>query len=453
MKTLLIIGAGPGGYECAVRAAKAGLNVHIVDKAGHLGGTCLNEGCIPTKCLCHTAHIVQQARAAAAYGIQTDCTSFDMHAALERKNRVLDQLRQGIQTLLKTPGITFHDGLARFQPADPHTVIIGEEKVVADYVLIATGSVTKFLPIPGAHTPGVLTSEQMLSLDHVPERLCVIGGGVIGLEFACIYQTLGSKVTVIEYSKEILPAFDADIAKRLRTALKKQGVEIITDAPVTAIHADETQGGLLHISYERRAAVHEALADVALMAVGRQANVESLNLEEAGIGFTPRGIQVDEHYQTNVPGIYAVGDINGLCQLAHTATYQSFRALDHILGKPLPATASPIPAAVFTTPEAATVGLTEEQARQQCPDALVRKGFYRINGRALTMDAGNDGFLKVVCTPEGKVLGAHVLGAQSAELIHEIALLMNMGGTLGQLASTVHAHPTLSEVWLQVAEA
>lgn len=451
MKSLLIIGAGPGGYECAVRAAKAGLDVHIVDHAKHLGGTCLCEGCIPTKCLCHTAEVLETAKAATAYGINTDTSGFDLSAAIERKNRITAQLREGIKTLMSTPGITFHNGFAQFVPGDAHTIWVGDETIHADYVFIATGSVPKFLPIPGAHTPGVLTSTELLQLTELPKRLCIIGGGVIGLEFAGIFNTFGSKVTVIEFCKEILPNFDRDIAKRLRTALKKQGIEFITGAPVTAIHANEENNGELHVSYEHRSAVHECLADVVLMAVGRGANVNSLNLEEAGIAFTPRGIQVDDDMQTNIPGVYAVGDINGRCQLAHAATFQSYHALAHILGQNDPTDLSLVPGAVFTTPEAAMVGLTEEQAKTECPEAIVHKSFYRANGRALAMDAANDGLVKLIVAPNGQVLGAHVLGAHASELIHEVALLMSTQGTIDQLVHTIHAHPTLSELVLQAA--
>lgn len=455
MKTLLIIGAGSGGYECAVRAAKAGLDVHIADRANHVGGTCLNEGCIPTKCLCHSAETLEAARAATALGIQADCSSFSLAQAMAHKDQVTASLQTGIHTLLSTPGITFHAAEARFAPNNPHKVYLGEEELQADYVFIATGSLPKFLPIPGAHTPGVLTSTELLQLTEVPARLCIIGGGVIGLEFASIFRSFGSEVTVIEYCKEILPNFDTDIAKRLRTSLKKRGITFITGAPVTAIHADETRNGELHVSYEYRNAVKDLLADKVLMAVGRGPNLDSLNLVDAGIDFTPRGITVDAHFQTSQPGIYAVGDINGICQLAHAATFQSYHALAHILGE-VEQDTTPldlIPAAVFTTPEAAMVGLTEEAARAAHSDIKVGKAYYRANGRALTMDAAGDGLVKLIATPTGELLGAHILGTHAAELIHELTLVIRLKGTVNDLRHTIHAHPTLSELILQAAEA
>ena len=451
MKKLLILGAGPGGYECAVRAARRGLEVHIVDKTEHLGGTCLSEGCIPTKCLCHTAEILRSAREAETYGLQISGT-FSLSAAMQRKNEVIARLQEGIAGLLSSPGIHFHEGLARFVPGDAHCVEVGGERLSADYIIIATGSVSKFLPIPGAHIPGVLTSTEMLQLQEVPARLCIIGGGVIGLEFASIFKAFGSEVTVIEYAKEILPFFDKDLAKRLRTALKKQGINIITGAPVTAIHADNSTNGELHISYEFRSSVCEVKVDKVLMAVGRGANLQTLNLSEVGIAYTPRGIIVNEHMETNIPGVYAVGDVTGLIQLAHAATAQSFRALAHILGEQDSTNPNLVPAAVFTTPEAAMVGMTEEEAKAKVPGLQCKKSFYRANGRALSMEADGSGMVKLLVSPDGEIVGAHILGAHAAELIHEIAVVMQSAAGSELLSHTIHAHPTLSELLQKAAE-
>lgn len=454
MKRLIIIGAGPGGYECAVRAARHGLDVHIIDHAGHLGGTCLNEGCIPTKCLCRTAEVAETVRQASQYGVDVPdkSESIDFHAAILRKNGVVDKLRDGIRTLLQMPGITMHDGYARFENGNPHTIRVGTECMTADYVIIATGSLPKPLDIPGADTPGVLNSAEMLDITEIPKRLCVIGGGVIGLEFASIFNSLGSEVCVLEYCKEILPNFDKDIAKRLRTAMKKKGVTFFTGTPVTAIHADSTRNGELHVSYEHRNSVHDRLADCVLMAVGRTANVESLNLAEAGIKFNTHGIETDDNMMTNVAGVYAVGDVNGRCQLAHAATAQSFRALAHILGEEDPTDLNVMPAAVFTDPEAAMVGLTEEQAESAIGQTTVHKAFYRANGRALSMGAEADGLVKIIADKHGRLIGGHILGPHAEELIHEISLAMNMRATITQLSHSIHAHPTLSELLATAAD-
>lgn len=444
---LIIIGAGPGGYEVAVEAAKEGLQVLVVEKHA-LGGTCLNEGCIPTKCLCHSAEVLDEVKEAAALGVNAADVKFDIAAAMARKNNVLDGLRNGIAGLMKTPGITLVEGEAKFAPGDAHTVVVGGETYKGDNVMIAAGSVTRYLPIPGAHGRDVITSKEMLELTEVPKRLVIIGGGVIGLEFAGIYNSFGSEVTVVEYCKEILPAFDRDIAKRLRTSLKKKGITFVTGAAVTEVV--EEADGTSTVVYDAKGKEGRVVADVVLMAVGRGANVDSLNLEEAGIDFTPRGIKVDENMMTNVKGVYAVGDINGLCQLAHAATFQSYHALNHIVGHKDNIRLDIIPAAVFTTPEAAMVGLTEEACEAKGIAYKAYKSMYRANGRALSM-AADEGLVKILAAEDGTILGAHFLGAHASDMIHEIAVLMNHGATISELADMVHAHPSLSEIILAAA--
>lgn len=450
---IIIVGAGPGGYETAVEAAREGLQVAIVEKA-ELGGTCLNVGCIPTKCLCRNAEVLDDVRNAARYGIETGAVGFDLSQAVARKDEVTGKLRSGVAQLMQMPGITLHTGEARFAPAATdglHRIIVKgeaeETELEAPKVILALGSVTKFLPVEGAHSEGVVTSTEMLSLPAVPRRLCVIGGGVIGLEFAGIFHSFGSEVCVVEYCKEILPAFDRDIAKRLRTSLKKRGITFKTGAAVTAIR-DAADGSKV-VEYEEKGKTVSAEADLVLMAVGRAANVEAMNLADAGIATGRRGIEVDEHMQTSVPGIYAVGDVNGLMQLAHAATFQGKVALAHAMGRECHIDLGICPAAVFTVPELAMVGQTEEQLTAAGTPYTAHKAFYRANGKALSMDA-DEGIVKVLTGEDGKILGAHILGAHAADLIHEAALLMSLGGTLGQLRDTIHAHPTLSEILIQL---
>lgn len=448
---ILIIGGGPGGYEAAVHAAKAGKSVVLIEEK-ELGGTCLHAGCIPTKCLCRNAEVLDDLHEAARFGIETGTVSFDLAKAVARKDEVVRKLTGGIEMLMRTPGITVVKGKARF--ADAHTVSVetsegGSETCTASHILIATGSVTKFLPIEGAHSPGVVTSTEMLNLQAVPQRLCVIGGGVIGLEFASIFRSFGTEVTVVEYCKEILPQFDRDIAKRLRTSLKKRGIAFKTGAAVTAVRYDEASRTST-VLYSEKGKEASTEADLVLMAVGRAANVDSLNLADVGIDFTPRGITVDENMQTNVPGIYAIGDVNGRCQLAHAATFQGFRAVNHILGQEDHIRLDIVPAAVFTVPEAATVGLSEEACTERGIEYTVHKAFYRANGKALAMEA-DDGMAKIVCDANGQVLGAHILGAHAADLIHEVSNLMNAGISIDRLADCIHAHPSLNEILLSAA--
>ncbi len=439
---LIIIGAGPGGYEVAVRAAKAGKSVLVVE-ARHLGGTCLNEGCIPTKCLCRNAALLQEIKEASAFGISTGDIRFDIATAIERKNSVVERLTAGIQSLMKTPGITLVQGTAQF--VDDHTIDVNGTQYTADHIIIATGSVSKFLPIEGAHSEGVVTSTELLNVQTVPARLCIIGGGVIGLEFASIFNAFGSKVTVVEYCKEIIPTFDRDIAKRLRTALKKQGITFQTGTAVTAIRRDEAGHSI--VEYTEKSSTKSIEADLVLMAVGRAANTTSLNLADIGIAFTPKGITVNENMQTSIPHIYAVGDVNGLCQLAHAATFQSYRALNHILGKTDDINFDIMPAAVFTSPEVATVGLSEEQAEAKGIPYSTHKAFYRANGKALSMGA-EEGLIKILTDNDGIIIGCHILGEHAADIIHEAALLIRNRSTLEQLKDCIHAHPSLSEIFL-----
>ena len=422
---LLIIGAGPGGYETAVEAAKRGMEVTLISE-GPLGGTCLNEGCIPTKTFCHYAELIEQNLKAGL-----DCKP-SFAAAAERKQAVIEQLRGGINMLLK--GVQVVQGRAQFK--DAGTVVCNGTEYTADKIIIATGSVSASLPIPGADN--CITSKEILELKEVPASLCVIGGGVIGLEFASIFRSFGSEVTVLEYCPNILPRFDVDLAKRLKQSLSKRGINIEVQAQVTRIDGNT-------VTYIKKEKEFTVQADKILMAVGRRPNTEGLNLEAAGIDYTRKGITVNDRFETNVPGIYAVGDVTGGIMLAHAATYQGLHALNCMCGQQDSIRFDLIPAAVFTMPEVATIGLTEEQCEEQNLEVRCLKSFYRANGKAVSMDE-TDGYCKVIVGSDGVILGAHLMGAHASDIIHEIAAVMNMGGTLEQMQAVIHAHPTLSEV-------
>ena len=470
---IIIIGAGPGGYETALLAAKRGVEVILVE-SGHVGGTCLNEGCIPTKSFCRNAEVLEELREAETFGVTGLSYDFDFKSVTARKNAVVEQLRGGVEGLLGHKMITLVRGKASFKdqhtisviPSNPSvisndpSVISNDPSVIssetegrveksleytADYIIIATGSVSASLPIPGTNLPGVLTSKEILDLEEVPSRLCVIGGGVIGLEFASVFRSFGSEVTVLEYFKDILPRFDSDLSKRLKQSLGKRGIEINTQAQVTGITIDDSS--IYKVSYTRKGKEETVEADKVLMAVGRKANVDSLNLADAGIEFTPRGIVVDDRtMQTNIPHIYAIGDINGKMMLAHAATFQGIVALDHMMGIENDIDLSVMPAAVFTTPEAASVGMTEDECKEAGRPVKCLKSFFRANGKAVTM-AKTDGFCKMIVDAEtGELLGCHLFGPHASDIVQEACALISRKATIEQFKDIIHTHPTLTEV-------
>ena len=428
-ESLIIIGAGPGGYRAAELAAKAGLKVVIFENE-HVGGTCLNVGCIPTKTYVHSA-------------------SFE--EARERMPQVVQQLRSGVETILSHPNITLVRGRAEFK--DAHTVSCSAcgDCIATKAIIIATGSETKWLPIKGKDDPRVVDSTGLLQLERQPRRLAIIGAGVIGMEFASVFNRFGSEVTVIEYLKECLPALDSDIAKRLRKTLEKQGITFKMKTAVENIAAID--------------------ADVILMATGRKPRVQA-DFSNAGFEYDERaGIKVDDNFETTVKGLYAIGDVNGRQMLAHAAEMQAKVAVSHLLKgsdassslSPLtshlsPLTShpspllSPMPAAIFTTPEAACVGPTEDWLKEQGLAYECRKAFHRANGKAMAMNE-TEGMLKLFSEPNaGRILGCHAFGAHSADMVQEVSVLMCCGATVRQLRDMVHIHPTLNEILLTAAE-
>ena len=400
---LIIIGAGPGGYRAAEYAAKQGLKV-VIFEGSEVGGTCLNVGCIPTKTYVHSATFEE---------------------ARERMAQVVPQLRAGVEGILSHPNITLVRERGAF--VDVHTV--GE--YTAPNIIIATGSETKWLPIPGKDDPRVVDSTGLLNLETFPQRLAIIGAGVIGMEFASVFNRFGSEVTVIEYLKECLPALDSDIAKRLRKYLEKRG---ITFKMKTAVEN-----------------IADIDADVILMATGRKPRIQP-DFAKAGFEYDERlGITVDDHFETTVKGIYAIGDANGRQMLAHAAEMQAIRAVNHILGKTDNIRFDIMPAAIFTEPEAACVGPTEDQLKAQGVTYVCKKAFWRANGKALAMGE-TEGMLKLFCDANGVILGCHAYGAHSADIVQEVSVLMCKHTTIDELADMVHIHPTLSEILKSAAE-
>lgn len=452
MKTdLIIIGAGPGGYRAAEYAAKNGLQVVIAEVA-EVGGTCLNCGCIPTKTLCHHAELIDSLRQTESNGLKNLQFEVDFPAIAARKQQVVNQLRTGVETLLSQPGITLVRGKAQFK--DDHTVIIGEEEYTAENIIIATGSdaaLPPFLTSLPSGGSGVGFSTELLNIDHIPERLCIVGAGVIGMEFASAFSSFGSQVTVIEYLKECLPPMDGDLAKRLRKTLEKQGVEFYMQSAVKQIDGHT-------VIFERKGKEQTIEADTILIATGRRPRTEGLNLAAAGIECTPKGaIPVDENFRVirkspssggfrGSQSIYAIGDVNGLQMLAHAATFQGFRAVNNILGKGDDIDFTAMPAAVFTNPEVAGVGPTEEQLKASSDgNYICKKAYYRANGKALAMDA-TDGLVKLLAHADGRIAACHAMGAHAADIVQEATALIHCRATISDLAETIHIHPTLAEI-------
>lgn len=440
---IIIIGAGPGGYETALEAAASGLSVTLVN-GGRLGGTCLNEGCIPTKCMVKDAEVVSTLREAGEFAADNVHFDIDFNKVVARRTAVVDQLRGGVEALLTKAKVSVVNGMAVFKNST--TVTVDGEDYDADNIIVATGSHSRSLPIPGADREFVMDSSKALALEYVPAELIVIGGGVIGMEFASVFAAFGSKVTVIEYMKQILPPFDSDIAKRLKQTLSKRGIEIITGAAVTGI--EETEDYRVAVTYDQKGKTQTVTATNVLMAVGRGANVEGLNLDAAGVEWSPRGIAVDDNFRTNVPNIYAIGDVNGRMMLAHVATVQGKRALNHIMGKSDNINFDVVPSAVFTNPECGMAGMTEEQCKAQGMEIEIGKSFYRSNGKALAMGE-TDGICKLIFDKnDGRLIGAHIMGAEAALLAQQCADLIALRKTRDDIRQLIFGHPTLSEIIL-----
>ena len=422
---LIITGSGPGGYRAAQYAAQHGLEV-IIFEDRQAGGTCLNEGCIPTKCLVHDS---------------LKGTPFEQ--AMLRKEEVSAQLRQGVEILMSQPHVTMVKAHARITA--PGTVEAGTETYSADNIIIATGSSAKMPPISDIDRPEVMTSTQLLQLKSLPKRLAVVGAGVIGMEFASIFNSFGVKVTVVEFLKECLPTVDSDVAKRARKQLEKRGIDFVMQAAVSSI-ADGK------VTYQRKGKDESIEADVVLVATGRRPNVGGIGLENTGVEYDERrGITVDDNMATNVPGIYAIGDVNGRMMLAHAATFQGYRAVNAILGKSDNIRLDIMPAAIFTEPEIACVGMSEQQCKDAGIDFVLKKGFMRSNGRALAMESA-EGMVKLTASvADGKLLGCHAFGARASEIVQEVSSLMCRDTTLEQLQDMVHIHPTVSEIISEIA--
>ncbi len=434
-----VIGGGPGGYVAAIAAAKEGKSVCIIEKAA-FGGACLNEGCIPTKTLIKTASLLHEMKNAASFGIEgADPANLTVSMAKvqERRKRVVSRLAGGVKSLLKGNRVTMLAGEASF--ADAHTLNVGDARVTTANVIIATGSVTfmpPFIPLEGKTR--VITSKEALELTALPASVAIVGGGVIGIEFAYLLNALGCKVTVLELMDCILPMVDAEVSAMAKKRLEKAGVVFHLGAKVRAVRGDA-------VVFESDGAESSVSADTVLMAVGRVPDTRGLNLEAVGVACHKGAVVTDECMRTNVPGIYAIGDVNAKMMLAHTASHEGLVAVGHICGKKVAMRYDAIPSCIYLEPEVASVGLTEAQAKEKCATVKVGKFPMAANGKSL-VEGDSDGMAKVVIDGDtGEILGAHLYCRHATDMIAEIALAMTLEATADEIMETVHPHPTVSE--------
>jgi len=455
---LAILGAGPGGYVAAIRAAQLGARVTVIENQA-LGGVCLNWGCIPSKALLSVVELGDKAKKAKDFGIQlSGPVTYDPAVMVARKNKVVSTLVKGIATLFKTWNIEHVEGTGEL--LDARTIRVTkpdgtETRVVADGVIIATGSSWPNLPLFPIDGTQIITSKQALDLSRIPVSLLIVGGGVEGCEFASLYSGLGTQVTLVELVPRLLPLEDEEISQMMERELKKRGVDIRTGVTVDQIvrqsdfvTAHLCDGLLLNV-------------EQVLVSVGRGFNSRGIGLEKAGVQVGTRGeIVVNERMETNVPGVYAIGDVVGKAMLAHVASAQGKVAVENFMGRPRTIDYDVIPTGIFTLPEIGRVGLTEQQARDRCvaagkdPQQSVKVGRFRYGGLGKAQATGDiQGLLKVVADAESdRILGVHILGAHAADLVHEAALAMHLGATVSRVAEMIHAHPTLAEGLMEAME-
>ena len=445
MRDLVVIGGGPGGYVAAIRASQLGMKVSLVEKDA-LGGTCLNRGCIPTKAYFQNAMVLRTLSRLSEYSVSADNIGFELAGAKERKDKVVGTLVAGIQSLLKANQVEVIEGRATIP--GPGRVLVGGDEIVANRILIATGSVPAIPSIPGVDAPGVITSNELLELTELPLRLAIIGGGVIGIEFACIFNAFGTRVTVLEYQPEVLGTLDKEIAKRMSLFLKKQKIAVHTQTSVERI---ERKDGVLDVLAQGKQDGLTCAADLVLLATGRQPCTRGLGLEELGMACDRGFITVDDDYQTSIPGIYAIGDVIRGPMLAHVASEEGIVAVERMAGLGSAVNYDAVPSCVFSFPEIASVGLSQEEAVARGIQIKVGKSLFAANGKALAMGEA-EGLVKVLVDAEDTIVGVHIIGPHASDLIQEASVVVQNRLKLEDVIATIHPHPTLGEVFVEAVK-
>ncbi|UWP89653.1 dihydrolipoyl dehydrogenase [Aliiroseovarius crassostreae] len=446
---VIVIGGGPGGYVCAIRCAQLGLKTACVEGRETLGGTCLNVGCIPSKALLHASHSLHEAEHNfAKMGLKGKSPSVDWKDMLAYKDDVIGQNTKGIEFLFKKNKVDWIKGWASVPAAGQ--VKVGDEVHDAKHIVIASGSEPSSLPGVEVDEKVVVTSTGALSLPKIPKKMVVIGAGVIGLEMGSVYARLGSEVTVVEFMDQITPGMDGDLSKTFARALKKQGLKFVMGAAVQKVEATKTKAKV-HYKLKKNDKEDMLDADCVLVATGRRPFTEGLGLDALGIQMTERGQIATDHWKTSIPGVWAIGDVTEGPMLAHKAEDEGMAAAEAIAGKVGHVNYDVIPGVVYTSPEVAAVGKTEEQLKAEGVDYKVGKFSFMGNGRAKAVFQG-EGFVKILADKAtDRVLGVHIMGPAAGELIHEACVLMEFGGSAEDLARTCHAHPTFSEAVREAA--
>lgn len=442
-KDLLIIGSGPGGYVAAIYARKRGLDVGLVEK-DRLGGTCLNIGCIPTKSMVQSAHFYHSLKEMEMFGIEGDfSSSVNIEKVVQRKNDVVDTLVSGIEYLINKNDIELFYGQAEF--INDKLVKVGNKMVKAKNIIIATGSQPNILKVEGYNLDGAIDSTEALNLNEIPENLLIIGGGVIGLEFAFVYNTFGSKVHVVEFQDRLLPMFDQDAGELIESICEEKDIQISISSKVISIK--ETLENKYIVNFEKGGKLYYSIADKVLMSTGRKANIDGLGIENTSIKIDEKSgnIIVNEYKQTNLSNVYAIGDVSSKLKLAHLASYEAFIAVDHIFGEKREIKDIHVPSVVYINPEIAVVGHSEQDLKNKNLKYRVSKFEFVANGKALTMNQ-NKGFIKLLASEEDEILGAVICGADASTLISSITIAMKNNISIKQLTQTVFAHPTTAEV-------
>lgn len=448
---LVIIGGGPAGYVAAIKAAQLGLDTTLIEK-DRLGGVCMNSGCIPTKALVSSAETLQTIRKAKEFGIEVRDYSVNFPFIMKRKDMIANRLSSGVEQLMKLNQVKVIKGEARIPEAGLVEILFANgsnETLAAKNIIIATGSKEFFPPISGINNEGIITVDDALSLEQLPSKIIIVGGGVVGIEWACIFNALGVEITVIEMLPRILLTLDEEIVKRLEQILRRRGINIFTNSQVKEI---KKAGNLLEAITSTPSQEVRLEGEKILLATGRIPDYGNIDFTRLGLELDGRAIKTDERMMTNITNIYAAGDVVGKIMLAHTASREGSIAVENIAGQESIMDYSVVPNCVFSLPEIASVGLTEEEARKQHENIKVSKFPYLANGKALSMGEA-EGLVKIVAQgSNGKILGMHILGVHASDLIAEGALAISRGLSASEIVHTIHAHPTLPETIAEAAE-